>query len=231
MKISLRLLQIVKFIPRGKVVADIGTDHAYLPLYLISQGLCPYVIASEVNEKPYVNACAMVEQSGAGERIQLRLGDGFAVLEPGEVEVAVIAGVGGRTIINILRAQPLVTESISRFIFQPVTEIEELRLWLSRHYFAIIDAALVADGGHIYQVIVAEHGVEPNASEVLLVTGPCLVAKKDPLLPAYLSRLRQKEQEILAEIERTAIWTPENWQRMRYLKTRLSKLKEIEACL
>lgn len=230
MRLSPRLDLVAALVPEGKIVADIGTDHARLPLFLVEQGICPRVIAVELNEGPYRVACRQVRKRGAGDRIQVRRGHGFSAIKPGEVEVAVMAGLGGRTIIHIVRNHPAVTEKISHFILQPMTDGEELRLWLSRHYFRIVTEALVAEEGRLYEVIVAQHGVEPASSEVLLSIGPRLVAERHPLLAGYLDRLLKREKAILAEMEQAAVLSPENWEKIRYLKTRVAKLEGIRRC-
>ncbi|HHY36524.1 MAG TPA: SAM-dependent methyltransferase [Firmicutes bacterium] len=231
MKLSPRLKQVAALVPKGSIVADIGSDHAFLPVYLVKQGLCPRVIAGEINEKPYLLALQQVEKSGLATSIQVRRGDGLKILAPGEVDVVVLAGMGGRTIRKIMCDSPEVTESVRRFILQPMTEAEEIRLWLSRHYFRITAEALVKEKGHFYEVIVVEHGLEPASAEIILTLGPRLVAEKHPLLREHLNILIRREQAILRQMEGRAGLSTENWERMRAIKTRLARLEGIRACL
>ncbi|HHW55047.1 MAG: class I SAM-dependent methyltransferase [bacterium] len=231
MNLSPRLQKVASLVPPGSIVADIGSDHAFLPVYLVEEGICPRVIAGEINEKPYLLASSQVEKRGLADHIQVRWGDGLQVLAPGEADVVVLAGMGGRTIKKILCDTPEVTETIRRFILQPMTEAGELRLWLSRHYFKISAEVLVEEKGRIYEVIVAEHGLEPASTEVTLTLGPRLVAEEHPLLRQHLDVLIARERAILAQIEGRAGLSRENWERLRAVKTRLAGLEGIRACL
>ncbi|MGI6142782.1 MAG: tRNA (adenine(22)-N(1))-methyltransferase [bacterium] len=231
MNLSPRLEQVALLVPEGSIAADIGSDHALLSVYLVKKGICPRVIAGEINEKPYLLASSQVQKSGLADYIQVRWGDGLKVLAPGEADVVILAGMGGRTIRKILCDCPGVTESVCRFILQPMTEAGELRLWLSRHYFRISAEALVEEKGRFYEVIVAEHGLEDASTEVTLTLGPRLVADRHPLLPEHLNILIERERAILAQMEGKAGMSTENWERMREIKTRLARLEGIRECL
>ncbi len=106
MKLSKRLATIAALVPPGGRLADIGTDHAYLPVYLVTEGIVPSAVAGEVNEGPFRAAGEALARVGLADRISLRFGDGLAVLAPGEADTAVIAGMGGQTIVDILAARP-----------------------------------------------------------------------------------------------------------------------------
>ncbi|NLP17571.1 MAG: SAM-dependent methyltransferase [Firmicutes bacterium] len=231
MDISPRLEQLALLVPNGSIIADIGTDHAILPIYLVEKGFVPRAIAGEINEKPYRLAWQRVQEKGMEAFIQVRKGNGLQILRPGEVNVAIIAGMGGRNIIDILGDYPDVTDSISRFILQPMSESGMLRLLLSRHYFNIVDEALVKDKGHMYEVIVAGHGLEPDSGETLISLGPKLVADRHPLLYEHLDVLILRQRAILAQMEKMASPSTNNWKRMRRLKTYLKQLEAIRECL
>ncbi|NLJ34207.1 MAG: SAM-dependent methyltransferase [Firmicutes bacterium] len=229
--LSPRLEQLSVFVPRGSIVADIGTDHAFLPIYLVQRGLVSRVIAGEINDGPYRLACQRVRERGLNAQIEVRKGDGLQILTPNEVDTAIIAGMGGRNIIDILCAYPGATDSICRFILQPMSEADVLRLWLSRHYFRIVDEALVREKGHIYEVIVAEHGLETSGGEAVVTLGPKLVANRHPLLSEHLDVLIRRRRSILAQMEKLANPTAPNYKRLRRLKTHLKQLEEIRKCL
>ena len=101
-KLDARLLAAAALVLPGKAAADIGTDHNYLPVYLVKNGICPYVIASDKAPQPYENACQLVELLSLTRQISVRLGDGLQVLEPGEAATVVMTGMGGRLMMDIL---------------------------------------------------------------------------------------------------------------------------------
>jgi len=107
-KLSQRLLTLAQMVPRGARVADIGTDHAFLPCYLVKEKISPYVIGVEVKKGPYKKACFSVNKYNLEEQIELRLGNGLTVLKPGEVNTVVLAGMGGTVVCNILEQSPQV---------------------------------------------------------------------------------------------------------------------------
>ncbi|MBC7324419.1 MAG: SAM-dependent methyltransferase, partial [Moorella sp. (in: Bacteria)] len=130
MRLPKRLAAIAEFVPPGKVAADIGTDHAYLPVYLVQTGRSPRVIATELNEKPWMRARFWVSSFHLEDKIEVRLGAGLQVLSPGEVQVVVVAGMGQNTIRELLAATPAVLYRLERLILQPMSDAGNLRLWL-----------------------------------------------------------------------------------------------------
>lgn len=156
MHLSQRLLVIANFIPRGSTIADIGTDHAYLPIYLVTEGVCPKGIGVDVHQGPFEAAMRAVQEAGLADKIAVRLGDGLAVVQPGEADVVVIAGMGGGTIRGILEAGPQVVAGLKRLILQPMVDSAHLREWLICNGWPIADEELVEEEGRLYEIIVAE---------------------------------------------------------------------------
>lgn len=177
-----RLGRIASLVPAGSVVADIGTDHALLPIYLVKSGICPRAIASELNPGPLERAREQVRSAGLEEGIDLRLGYGLSTLGPGEASVAVLAGMGGALIRRILETGGTVRESLRRLILQPMNGEEGLRRWLVENGYRMIDEDLVRDGDKIYQVIAAEPGRERQLSPAELELGPRNVERRGLLL-------------------------------------------------
>ncbi len=156
MHLSQRLLVIANFVPRGSTIADIGTDHAYLPIYLVTEGVCPKGIGVDVHQGPFEAAMRAVQEAGLADKIAVRLGDGLAVVQPGEADVVVIAGMGGGTIRGILEAGPQVVAGLKRLILQPMVDSAHLREWLICNGWPIADEELVEEEGRLYEIIVAE---------------------------------------------------------------------------
>lgn len=202
--LSKRLQAIAQFVPRGSRVADIGADHAYLLIYLAIEGGLIKGIAGEINRGPWENAKRQVERNGVTGQIEVRLGDGLSVLEPDEVDVIVIAGMGGALISRILEQGDRKLPRNGRLILQPNTDGDKVRRWLLDHQWELIDELLVEEAGQLYEILVAEPGdpMRPYHTSTLTMeqkiwVGPLLWKKKDPLL---LLKLR-KEQESLLRIE------------------------------
>ena len=155
MELSDRLQAVASLVTAGHRVADIGTDHAYIPIYLLWKGMAPSAIAMDVNEGPLKKAEAHVKENGMEEKIRLRLSDGFEKLEPFEVDTAVIAGMGGPLMIRILSAYPEVTRSLKELVLQPQSEIAKVRAFLLEEGFLFIQEDMVKDDGKYYPMMKA----------------------------------------------------------------------------
>jgi tRNA (adenine22-N1)-methyltransferase len=153
----------------GEAVADIGSDHGYLPLLLIRGGVSPRVIVTDVAEGPLARARGNVEEfldascCGVGV-VECRLGDGLAPLSHGEVDAVVIAGMGGESIIDIMAADPEKTESFAKFILQPRTKTEKLRAWLAESGYDVAAEDVVLERGRPCLVLVVSTRVDVKRS-------------------------------------------------------------------
>ena len=153
MELSKRLLAVASLVTTGSIVADIGTDHAYIPLYLIQEKKAPGAIAMDVNEGPLLRAEEHVRDAGLTEQIRLRRSDGLEQLSPGECDCAVIAGMGGGLMIRILSAHPEITKSLKECILQPQSEIERVRSFLLEEGFVFLQEDMVLDDGKYYMMM------------------------------------------------------------------------------
>ena len=118
-KLSNRLLAVAKQVDKDARVADIGTDHGYLAVYLTINNISDYVIATDRAKGPLTSATQLVELLSLDTKIDTRLGDGLDVLLPGEADTICIAGMGGMTMIDILRSHPEIVGSVKKLILQP----------------------------------------------------------------------------------------------------------------
>ena len=155
MELSDRLQAVASLVTAGHRVADIGTDHAYIPIYLLQEGLAESAIAMDVNEGPLKKAEEHVKENGMEGKIRLRLSDGFEKLEPFEADTAVIAGMGGPLMIRILSAYPEVTRSLKELVLQPQSEIAKVRAFLLEEGFLFIQEDMVKDDGKYYPMMKA----------------------------------------------------------------------------
>ncbi|MEW6423265.1 MAG: class I SAM-dependent methyltransferase [Bacillota bacterium] len=227
MRLSKRLEAVAGFVPPGKVVADIGTDHAYLPVYLVRTGRSPRVIATELNAKPGERARFWVRSYGLEDKVEVRLGAGLEALSPGEAQVAVVAGLGGNTIKELLAATPLVFNRLEKLILQPMADAGDLRLWLVDNGWRLADEALVEEGGRLYVVIAAEKGKESTEDRFLIAIGPRLAEKGGPVFISYLEGLKRNYRRILSGLERSR--SPDAQEKAIRLTAKLAKIREVLA--
>ncbi|MEX3621907.1 tRNA (adenine(22)-N(1))-methyltransferase TrmK [Viridibacillus arvi] len=173
-KLSKRLETVAKFVPQDAIVADIGSDHAYLPCYLVHNNIAKSAIAGEVVKGPYDSACHEVQKEQLTNKITVRLADGLAAIEPGDGVTAItIAGMGGPLITSILEKHPLALEGVERLILQPNIHAKVIREWALQNSWKIIDEVILLEDEKIYEILVLERG-EMNLSELEKLLGPVL---------------------------------------------------------
>ncbi len=176
MSVDNRLQKIAGMIRRGDRVADIGTDHAYLPALLIREGISPLAFACDVSDGPLNNAKATVERFGLSESVILRQGDGLLAVNPDEIDTVVIAGMGGDLIARILSCAEWIKNGRYELILQPMTAVEDLREYLCQNGFSILKEEAVSAHGRIYTA--------------MKVSFPDVIRECDPLF-YYVGRLSE----------------------------------------
>ncbi|MGI9950787.1 class I SAM-dependent methyltransferase [Moorellaceae bacterium AZ2] len=227
--LSPRLQGVAAMVPEGKALADIGTDHAYLPIYLVGKGYSPRAVGVESRYGPYQNALSNVAAAGLSHRIDIRLGWGLKPLKPGEVQVITMAGLGCSTMRAILSASPEILNTVQHLILQPQGQEGDLRRWLGDTGWRLVDEDLIWDRGRYYVLLAWEPGSNPSFSWWEWEVGPLLVAKGHPLLAGYLTgRLQQLQRvrEGLAQSRR-----PETVARRREIDEKIRALQEVMTCL
>ena len=201
-KLSKRLERIASFVQPGSRVADIGTDHGYVPIWLVQKGVCPSALAMDVRKGPLERAEEHVEEVGLSGKIELRLSDGLAKLKAGEADTVVIAGMGGKLTCRILEQGRHVWENWSegkeRLILSPQSEQDEVRYFLEEQGFSILREAMLTDEGKYYIVIEAARGTMRPGREQDYRFGADLIRKKDPVLLAYLEKEEKMTRQVLA---------------------------------
>ena len=150
-----RLSCCARLVREGSRLADIGTDHGYLPIALCEAGRIPCAVACDINEGPLQSARENISRHGLSDRIVTREGDGLAPVSADEADDIVIAGMGGELIAAILDRCPWVKDGTKRMILQPMTRHEALSRWLYENGFAILRQEAVYGDGKYYTVILA----------------------------------------------------------------------------
>lgn len=183
-----RLTACADFVRPGSVAADIGTDHAKLPVWLVYNGVIPSAVASDINEGPIESARKNIEAYGLSDKIITFTGDGLQTLTPDMAQDIIIAGMGGELIAAILGAAAWVKNPAYRLILQPMTHPERLRAWLFSNGFSIIDERAACEAGKVYTVICAEFSGEiKEYSEAEAYIGG-LAGKTDDTSRRFLQR-------------------------------------------
>lgn len=196
-KLSLdgRLSAAAEFVRENSVVADIGTDHAFLPISLILSGKTRFAVASDVNRGPLERARADAEKYGVTDRMHFALSDGLDGFDAEKYGVTdiVICGMGGELIEKIVRASDYTKKSGVRLVLQPMTFAPELRVFLLSNGYNILNEKLCAAAGRIYTVISAEYdGIKREYTESELLLGKKNIENCDKLLCIYAEKLKNK---------------------------------------
>lgn len=152
MELSKRLKEIILLIDKCNVIADIGTDHGYIPIYSVKEGLCSKAIASDINKGPVDKARMNIKREGLEKVISCRQGPGLSTLEIKEAETVIIAGMGGNLIRDILLDEPNVVKALRYMILQPAQNPEVLRRFLYNSCFSVLKETVVYDEGKFYEI-------------------------------------------------------------------------------
>jgi len=190
-RLDARLAAVAAQVREGVTLYDVGTDHAYLPVYLMEQGRVSHAVASDVAEGPLASAMETVVAAGLTDRIETVLSDGFrnvTLVPPCDVT---IAGMGGDLMARILSDEPAVKDGDVRLILQPMTKQEHLRRYLADNGFSI-DTELVAEAGKLYEILVCHYTGEPYAlSDEELLIGRRGARREDAVFYRLVEKKRQ----------------------------------------
>ena len=202
-----RLTRVASFVSNGAKVCDVGSDHAYLPVYLIQNDQITCAIAGEVVDGPYLSAKQTVHDYRMEDRIEVRLGDGLQILSKEDNITAVtICGMGGELISRILDAgySGGHLNGKERLILQPNVAEHFVREWLMNHSYRIVQETVVRDNHRLYEIIVAEPvDKRVEYTELELKYGPILLKESSELSVAKWNRMNRKNKEILEQLQKS----------------------------
>lgn len=204
MKLTERLLKIASLVSQNKKVADIGTDHGYIPVYLLKENVVNYAILADINKGPLENARKEVNRNKLNDKVDLRLGSGIEVLKKGEVDEIIIAGMGGSLISELLMANEEVSHTAEKLILQPMQNPEDLRKFLYTNGYEIMDEYLVKEERRLYEIIVCKYtGVKSEATEeIFYEVGEKLIEKREPLLEEFVNNKINECNSILEKLNK-----------------------------
>lgn len=221
---------VAELVPQGAVLADVGSDHAYLPSALLLENKIKYAIATDVAAGPCKVAQTTLAMQGLTKLAEVRQGDGLQPLHPNEADCIVIAGMGGNTIMEILAASPAVAKAAAKLILQPMQVADKLRKYLVSNGYEITDEDLVQDEEYLYEIIVArpsENSVKQYSRAELLL-GPVLLAKQHPLLHLQFAKQKGILQRVLSGMEQSA--EAKNTEKYGKIKKLLQEVESLEKC-
>lgn len=193
MELTPRLQAIAQRVPQGARLADVGTDHGHLPVWLLLNGRIDTAVAADLREGPLSRAKETAQQYGQDKKISFRLCDGLTGIAADEVDTIVIAGMGGETIAAILEAAPWTSQN-KLLLLQPMTGMPQLRLWLQNHGYFILGEQIIREGKRLYSIWGVRGGQMAPLSPAELWAGK---NSRDPLRPDYLTMVEEKAGKAL----------------------------------
>ncbi len=236
MQLSDRLLAIASYISPGEKVADIGTDHGLLPIFLYRNNIASNVILCDLKEGPLEKAKDNLDIFMPGYEADLRLGNGLETLEPKEVDTVIIAGMGGGMITSILSQDPSKTKSFRKYILQARSQQKELRIWLYKQGYSIVSEKLVREGKYICEIIVVNTSVPADMeernktfaqrlSDLEFEISPLLIQSNDPLLKELIEYRIKIGEAIIESIKKEGSYS--SMVSLTQRTDRINRLREL----
>lgn len=226
MELSKRLKRIAEHVDKCESVADIGTDHGYIPIYLVKEGICKKAIASDINKGPIEKAKVNIAFEGVSNKVKCLLGPGLNPLKVGEVNGVILAGMGGNLTRDILLADMDKVKKYDFIILQPAQNPEVLREFLYKNDYEIIDEDLIKDEGRFYELFKVKYNENSEKlvfeDELEYEVSPLLRKKNHPLFKEFIEEKINRCETILSFIKED---TEAAKKRKSDLEEKINKLK------
>lgn len=226
MELSKRLKRIAEHVDKCESIADIGTDHGYIPIYLVKEGICEKAIASDINKGPIEKAKVNVAFEGVSDKVKCLLGPGLNPLKVGEVNGVILAGMGGNLTRDILLADMPKVKKYDFLILQPAQNPEVLREFLYKNNYEIIDEDLIKDEGRFYELFKVKYNEDSEKlifeDELDYEISPILRKKEHPLFKEFIEEKINRCETILNFIKDD---TEAAKKRKADLEEKINKLK------
>lgn len=226
MELSKRLKRIAEHVDKCESIADIGTDHGYIPIYLVKEGICEKAIASDINKGPIEKAKVNVAFEGVSDKVKCLLGPGLNPLKLGEVDGVILAGMGGNLTRDILLADMPKVKKYDFLILQPAQNPEVLREFLYKNNYEIIDEDLIKDEGRFYELFKVKYNEDSEKlifeDQIDYEISPILRKKEYPLFKEFIEEKINRCETILNFIKDD---TEAAKKRKADLEEKINKLK------
>ena len=203
MELSKRLQAVADLVSEGLVVADVGTDHGYIPIYLIETKKSPKAFAMDVNKGPLLRAKEHIAEHGLETRIETRLSDGVRALQKGECDCVVVAGMGGALTIKIMEEGKDIFRNLKEFVLQPQSELQKVRAYLCENAYFIVEENMVLDDGKFYPMFRVINGQSEEYHAIELCYGKLLLEQKNAVLKNFLEKEKAVKELILSNLEQS----------------------------
>ena len=227
LQISRRLKAVAALVSPGLVLADVGCDHGYIPIYLIQKGQIPRAIAMDINQGHLLRAREHIREWGLEAYIETRLSNGLKALEPGEAQCLVIAGMGGPLMERILTQGAPVLKDMKELILQPQSEIGHFRQFLAENGYRIIEEDMVEEEKKYYPMMKAFQGSRNYTKKAEYLYGKKLLEKRHPVLREFLEKEDRASRELLKKL--TQVETSSAEKRKEELQEEIRDRKEALA--
>ncbi|THF75631.1 tRNA (adenine(22)-N(1))-methyltransferase [Cohnella fermenti] len=249
-KLSRRLAALADWVPEGARFADIGTDHALLPVYLASAGRIASAVAGDVHKGPVEAAKRQVASAGLENVVSVRHGDGLSVLKPGEADTVVIAGMGGSLMVRLLEDGGAALDSVTTLVLSPHVAEDQVRRWLNENGYVLVQERILFEDGEYYTMLKAERVGAEEASarlaelyaqsplapclaripeSLLLEMGPLLLRAPTEEFRGKWDRELAKRETILAQLRKSS--QPEAAEKAKEWESISGLIREVLACL
>ncbi|WP_163539610.1 class I SAM-dependent methyltransferase [Gracilibacillus sp. YIM 98692] len=224
--LSKRLKNVASYVKSPIKLADIGSDHAYLPCYICELHGDAIAIAGEVNQGPFERALSTVKEHGLSDRISVRKGNGLDVIQQGEVNQIVIAGMGGKLIRQILVEGNKKLLGVKRLILQPNLDAHLIRRWLQENNYQVVAEEMIEEDGYIYEIIVSDYvEISPKYTKKEILFGPKLLEQKNKAFMNKWQWEKDKRIRLIKEIQKASKIPVDKLEEMK------RELKQIEEVL
>lgn len=226
MRLSKRLETVASFVQEGSNIADIGTDHGYIPIALVMNGITESAIAMDVRSGPLERARRHIKQYHLEDKIETRLSDGVDRLEAGEADTVIIAGMGGELILHIMEEGRRLWKEVKQWIISPQSELDKVRSYLKEHGFCIAAEAMVEEDGKYYTVMDVRPGEMGDMSQAELHYGTCLIKENNQVLKKYLEKEWNQMKKIEEQLQSQD--SPGARERAVQMKEAMLRIKEAQ---
>lgn len=206
-----RLKMIASLVPKCKSLCDIGTDHAYVAIYLAKKGVAEKIIAADIKKGPLTQAEKNIRAFEVSDKIETRLSNGFSAIAENEVECSIIAGMGGETIAEILENE----KGCRYFVLQMQSAHKELREYLVTHGYVIEKEEVCREGNKMYTALLAVRGEGKKLSETEMEIGPYLISNTPPLFYDYVRYRLYEIDSILSKMGESPSHRREHYKKLK----------------